>query len=290
MLMGVDYTPLKGEYSYKNGESMASLTLRSGTQRYFFFFNDSLWKIYDEHKLKEGGTLGANFDEAVKALTKRFGAPPKLTKADPKKGPAMNEAEWRDPDKVIRAVDRGETLAMIYSERRIYENLANYRKNKIQDVRALDAEVVNVTKKEEPAVEPEGQGQRQGQEERSEPRGLPWRLGLACSSERGSSRCTSSVDALGGVGHQDAAGDHDLGAGRDGAQRGLDHAPPRHRVSRATRVATGEVQGDAVVVHAHDVHFTAVGADERREQVANDSDQGVARGRHDLQPSAWWPK
>src|SRR5688500_7914543 len=151
---GVDYTPLKGEYSYKNGESMASLTLRSGTQRYFFFFNDSLWKIYDEHKLKEGGTLGANFDEAVKALTKRFGAPPKLTKADPKKGPAMNEAEWRDPDKVIRAVDRGETLAMIYSERRIYENLANYRKNKVQDVRALDSEVVNVTKKEEPPVDP----------------------------------------------------------------------------------------------------------------------------------------
>src|SRR5690606_41436544 len=26
---GVDYTPLKGEYSYKNGESMAALTLRS---------------------------------------------------------------------------------------------------------------------------------------------------------------------------------------------------------------------------------------------------------------------
>ena len=151
---GVDYTPLKGEYSYKNGESMASLTLRSGTKRYFFFFNDALWKIYDEHKLKEGTPLGANFDEAVKALTKRFGVAPKLTKADPKKGPAASEAEWNDPDKVIRAVDRGDTLAMIYSERRIYENLANYRKNKVQDVRTLDAEVMNVTKKEEPAVDP----------------------------------------------------------------------------------------------------------------------------------------
>lgn len=151
---GVDYTALKGEYSYKNGESMASLTLRSGTQRYFFFFNDSLWKIYDEHKLKEGGTLGANFDEAVKVLTKRFGVPPKLTKADPKKGPAMNEAEWRDPDKVIRAVDRGDVLAMIYSERRVYENLASYRKNKVQDVKALDAEVVNVTKAPEPPPDP----------------------------------------------------------------------------------------------------------------------------------------
>jgi hypothetical protein len=151
---GVDYTPLKGEYSYKNGESMASLTLRSGTQRYFFFFNDSLWKIYDEHKLKEGGPLGANFEDAVKALTKRFGTAPKRTNADPKKGPAMNEAEWRDPDKVIRAVDRGDILAMIYAERRIYDSVASYRKNKAEDVRTLDAEVMSVTKKAEPPPDP----------------------------------------------------------------------------------------------------------------------------------------
>jgi hypothetical protein len=156
---GVDYTPLKGEYSYRNGESMASLTLRSGTKRYFFFFNDSLWKIYDEHKLKEGGTLGGNFDEALKVLTKRFGAAPKVIKADPKKGPTMTEAEWKDPDKIIRAVDRGDVLAMIYAERRIYENLASHRKNKAVDVRELDAEVMNVTKKAEPPPDPKDKDQ-----------------------------------------------------------------------------------------------------------------------------------
>jgi len=151
---GVDYTPLKGEYSYRNGESMAALTLRSGTKRHFFFFNDQLWKVYDEHTLKAGSALGANFEEAIKNLTKRFGAPPKRTAADPAKGQMFDEAEWRDDDKVIRAVDRGDILAMVYAERRIQENLARYRPNKPVDAHALDADVAAVTKKQEPK-EPE---------------------------------------------------------------------------------------------------------------------------------------
>src|SRR4051812_18419778 len=60
---GVDYSPLKGEYSYRNAESMATLRLRSGTERHFFFFSDKLWKVYDEHKLAKGGPLGENFEE-----------------------------------------------------------------------------------------------------------------------------------------------------------------------------------------------------------------------------------
>ena len=48
---GVDQGPLKGEYSYNNGESFARTQLAGGTQRFFFFFNDRLWKIYDEYKL-----------------------------------------------------------------------------------------------------------------------------------------------------------------------------------------------------------------------------------------------
>ncbi|HEX7669754.1 MAG TPA: hypothetical protein VF395_09235, partial [Polyangiaceae bacterium] len=35
---GLDDTAIGGEYSYNNGESMTQLKLRSGTQRYFFFF------------------------------------------------------------------------------------------------------------------------------------------------------------------------------------------------------------------------------------------------------------
>jgi hypothetical protein len=152
---GIDQSALKGEYSYNNGESIASMTLRSGTKRYFFFFSDRLWKIYDEHKLKKGGNLGENFQEAVKSLAKRFNAEPKMIPSDYDKGRSFNEAEWRDPEKVIRAVDRGNTLGVVYAERRIHENLANYRKNRAETgPERLDSDVQAAMKKNEPPPGP----------------------------------------------------------------------------------------------------------------------------------------
>jgi hypothetical protein len=142
---GVDQSALNGEYSYRNGESMSRITLRSGTVRHLFFFSDKLWKIYDEHKLTPGGTLGKDFQEAVKILTKRFGAPPKLVPADFAKGQSFDEAVWRDPEKVIRAVDRGSILAMVYADKNVQDNLAQYRKNKAVDEHALDRDVAAVT-------------------------------------------------------------------------------------------------------------------------------------------------
>jgi len=152
---GVDQSQLKGEYSYRNGESMAVLTLPSGTKRHFFFFNDRLWKIYDEHKLKAGGGLGENYQEAIKALTKRFGTAPKAVPADYDKGRPFDESEWRDPDKLIRAVDRGPMLGVVYTDRKVQENLPQYRKNQVQDgPEAIDKDVAAVTRKAEPPPKP----------------------------------------------------------------------------------------------------------------------------------------
>lgn len=152
---GVDQSALKGEYSYNNGESMASLTLRSGTKRFFFFFSDRLWKIYDEHKLKAGSNLGGTFQEATKTLAKRFNSEPKVIASDFDKGRPFDEAEWRDPDKVIRAIDRGQTLGVVYAERRIHENLANYRKNKVETgPERLDSDVQAAMKRTEPPPDP----------------------------------------------------------------------------------------------------------------------------------------
>ncbi|MGC4094680.1 MAG: hypothetical protein QM756_43540 [Polyangiaceae bacterium] len=145
---GVDQSALKGEYSYNNGESLAFMTLGSGTKRNFFFFSDKLWKIYDEHKLKKGGNLGDNFQEAVKALSQRFGAAAKMVPADYDKGRPFDEAEWRDPDKIIRAVDRGQTLGVVYIDRKVQEELPRYRKNKTVDgPEPIDKDVASVTKK-----------------------------------------------------------------------------------------------------------------------------------------------
>jgi hypothetical protein len=152
---GVDQSPLKGEYSYNNGESMATYTASSGTVRHFFFFNDRLWKIYDEHKLKKGGNLGDNFQEAVKNLAKRFGTNPKMIPAEYEKGRPFDEAEWRDPDKIIRAVDRGSTLGVVYTDRKVQEDIDRYRKSR-GDARAdaVDRDVAAVTNKDESKAKP----------------------------------------------------------------------------------------------------------------------------------------
>jgi len=142
---GVDQSPLKGEYSYKNAESLATLRLRSGTERHFFFFSDKLWKVYDEHKLAKGGTLGENFAEATKILSKKFGVPGKLVPADYDKGQPYDEMQWKDPEKTIRAVDRGNILGMVYADRTVTDNLAQYRKNKAEDLHAMDKDVAAAT-------------------------------------------------------------------------------------------------------------------------------------------------
>src|SRR4029079_14621585 len=61
---GYDATGIKGEYTYKNRESLMWIT-RQGKKRYFFFINDRLWKIYDEVPLSESGALGKSYIDAV---------------------------------------------------------------------------------------------------------------------------------------------------------------------------------------------------------------------------------
>ncbi len=142
---GVDQSALKGEYSYQNSESMASIRLRSGTERHFFFFSDKLWKVYDEHKLVKGGTLGENFAEATKILTKKFGVAGKLVPANYDKGQPFDEMQWHDAEKTIRAVDRGNILGMVYADRSVQDNLAQYRKNKPEDLHEMDKDVAAAT-------------------------------------------------------------------------------------------------------------------------------------------------
>jgi hypothetical protein len=151
---GVDQTSLKGEYSYANGESMARLTLRSGTERYFFFFNDRLWKVYDEHKLKKGSPLGEDYASAIKVLTGKYGAAPKKVPANPDKDQYFDESVWTTPDMVIRALDRDSVLAVVYAERDVQEDLPKRRRNHPKNVTAMDPDVANALKKNEPPPGP----------------------------------------------------------------------------------------------------------------------------------------
>ena len=144
---GVDQTPLKGEYSYANGESMGRMTLKSGTERYFFFFSDKLWKVYDAHKLRKGSPLGETYDEAVKKLGPKLGGPGKRVPARPDAGQSFDETQWTTADMVIRAIDRGDVVAVVWADREIQEKLPSMRKNKMKDQHAMDPDVANALKK-----------------------------------------------------------------------------------------------------------------------------------------------
>ena len=145
---GVDQGALKGEYSYNNGESMTRTELAGGTQRYFFFFNDKLWKIYDEYKL--GSKLGTNWSAAVSALTELFGGPPKLTPADQTK--RYDEAVWLTQGMHIRAVNREDQkiVAVVFADRSIQDDLASHRPNRLGSPDAMDSQVRDATAHEPP--------------------------------------------------------------------------------------------------------------------------------------------
>ncbi len=151
---GVDQTALKGEYSYANGESMARLTLRSGTERYIFFFGDKMWKVYDEHKLKKGTPMGEDIESAVKSLQGRLGAPPKKVPANPEKGQNFDEYHWTTPDMLIRALDRGNIVAVVYVDKEVQEKLPSLRRNKPKNVTEMDPDVAKVLKGKEPPPGP----------------------------------------------------------------------------------------------------------------------------------------
>jgi hypothetical protein len=152
---GIDQGALKGEYSYNNGESMARTMLAGGTQRFFFFFNDKLWKIYDEYKL--GTKLGTSWQSAVAALSELFGGEPKMQPADPGHGHAFEGAIWNTTSMQIRAINRDyqKIVAVVYADRSIADDLASHRPNALGNATAMDSQVRDATAKDpEPSAAP----------------------------------------------------------------------------------------------------------------------------------------
>lgn len=156
---GIDQSPLKGEYSYLNGEAMTRFTEKNGTRRNFFFFKSrGLWKIYDEYKLRAGGPLGNSFEESVEILTKKFDKKPKLLEADFEKGRPFAIAEWSDPRIIIRLVNRDyqKIVGLVYVDKETENDLPKLRTNK-PEKEALDPAVKSATRKE-PKEDPSKKG------------------------------------------------------------------------------------------------------------------------------------
>lgn len=144
---GVDEGPLAGEYSYNNGESLTKSMMGGGTQRYFFFYGDRLWKVYDEYKLGKGSPVGTSFEEAVKALSEVFGGQPQRLEADPAKQRNFQEAVWATRGMHIRAVNRDfqNVCAVVWADRSVNEKLSQSRGKQKSTVHNIDPSVRDVT-------------------------------------------------------------------------------------------------------------------------------------------------
>jgi hypothetical protein len=85
-----DKADFREEFAHGNAEVMTSTkVLRRGTGadgkpvsyiRRFFYFQDKLWKTYDEYRLEPQGLLGADFKEATERVAASLGPTAKRTR------------------------------------------------------------------------------------------------------------------------------------------------------------------------------------------------------------------
>lgn len=147
---GFDNTHIKGEFTYRNHESVMYVD-RGGKRRYFFFIGtppgERLWKIYDDIPLKQGGLLGATFQEAVTKLNVKYSTPARIRAADVAHGIMHTQADWQDGSSHLRAEDLGDgNAAVILEEKNTLGNLAQLRANKEVDPLAMDPSIAAITR------------------------------------------------------------------------------------------------------------------------------------------------
>ena len=144
---GIDNTPLKGEYSYKNNEMLMSLN-RAGITRYFFFFSQRLYKIYDSIPLKEDGELGGTYQDAVTALSKRYGVGGRVLPVDESQGRFATTVDWVDATMKVRAIDRSNEnlVGLVFEERATADRLAGIRAQQKGDDSGIDPSIQAITR------------------------------------------------------------------------------------------------------------------------------------------------
>jgi hypothetical protein len=269
---GIDQSALKGEYSYGNKESLARMPARTRDDgkeipaRHFFFFNDKLWKIYEEHKLGPKSNLGADFDAAVKKLSKVFGGEPQKAAADFQKGQSFDEAVWKGRREdhsrgrsgrharvgVRRQEHSGEPAQAAHAPGRRPARAGQGRKGR--DRQSPDASRSAQRRKE-------GGGRQEGRR-----------------AEKVASGC--GQDPLGPFGDERAGRDRQVGARHGGGDQRLEHPSPGKRVAGAPRKAPCQVQGNPGIIDGNEVKLAAVRLDQGSQNLSHHADDLVLGSRH----------
>lgn len=162
---GYDATGIRGEYTYRNRESLMWIEREGKPKRYFFFIGDRLWKIYDEVVLSDSGAFGKSFVDAVNTMNAKLGAHGRILAADPAKGITATTVDYKDAGAHLRLVDRaGEKIVGVALEdANTLANLASLRAVKGDDPNTIDPTVAAVTKgglsdPNAPSTAPSGSG------------------------------------------------------------------------------------------------------------------------------------
>jgi hypothetical protein len=159
----VDATPLKGEYTYNNKETLLTVE-RNGTTRHLFFIQDLLWKIIDEHNLGDASPYGKDFQAAVVKLASVFGVPGRVLPPDPAKGQYSTVVDWKDGRSHFRAIERSDTsFALVYEDLDTLARLASLRPNQAAEASLIDPDVADVVRRDDaPPAPPATPGKGKG--------------------------------------------------------------------------------------------------------------------------------
>lgn len=141
---GIDASPLKGEYTYNNGETMMRIT-RKGKTRDFFFIQHKLWKIVDEMPLGAGAEWGENFAAAVVKISGSYGVPGRICEPDYERNRPRREVDWRDGNTQVRAIEWDDkSFALVFVDLGTVGQLASWRSNKATQTGGVDPSVQDV--------------------------------------------------------------------------------------------------------------------------------------------------
>lgn len=152
--VAIDSSPLKGEYSYLNKETLMTFT-RKGETRHFFFIQDRLWKIIDEVKFSDKGPLGKNLAEAAVKLSTTLGVPGRVIPPNEDKGIFITTVDWKDSATHLRLIERSDVAcAVAYEDNATLGNIDSLRANKPKQEDAIDPAVAAAIRGEEPPPGP----------------------------------------------------------------------------------------------------------------------------------------
>jgi hypothetical protein len=153
--VATDSTPLKGEYSYLNGETMMTLTRKGEPTRHFFFIKDSLWKIIKEVPFSEKGELGKDFKQAAVKLTETFGSPGRVIPPNEKKQIFTTSVDWKDGTTHVRLLERSDAgCAVALEDQQTAANIETLRVNKPKVEEAVDPAVAAALRGPDPDPTP----------------------------------------------------------------------------------------------------------------------------------------